>query len=136
MINGINTITVSGRLVRDSEMRVTNSGKELLTARIAVNRRYKKAGEYTEETCFLDITLFGDYATKMQPFMVKGKGLSVVGSLRQYTKEKEGHEPKDCYSIAVDKVYLDTDETRNKESLGSKAANYYGGDNQTDRAPF
>jgi len=49
-----------GNLTRDIELRYTGSGMAIAKTGIATNRRYKtQSGEQKEETCFIDITLFG-----------------------------------------------------------------------------
>lgn len=50
-----NTITLSGNVTRDPELRYTTGGKAVASFGLAVNRRYQVGGEWQEQTSFFDI---------------------------------------------------------------------------------
>ena len=55
-----NKVIMVGNLTRDVELRYLNTGSALATFGLASNRRYKKAdGMQVDDTCFVDVTLFG-----------------------------------------------------------------------------
>jgi single-strand DNA-binding protein len=79
------TGTFAGRLGRDAELKTLNSGKEVVNFAVAVDKR---RGD-TTETLWIDCSLFGDRAAKLQPYLVKGKSVTVSGDLdhRAYIKK-------------------------------------------------
>lgn len=81
----VNTIVMSGRLVKDAEQKAQN----FATFTIAVNRSYKtKSGEVKDEASFIDCELNG--RDKLVPYLKKGVKISLNGELRQNRWEKDG----------------------------------------------
>lgn len=54
-----NTITLSGNVTRDPELRFTTGGKAVASFGLAVNRRYQTGGEWQESTSFFDVVAWG-----------------------------------------------------------------------------
>lgn len=77
----INTVTVSGNLSRDSELKQIKTG-HLLTGGIAVNERVKGVdGSWSDKPCFIDWALFGPRAEKLVGSLTKGIKVCITGSL-------------------------------------------------------
>ena len=52
MINMLNQIVLVGRLVKNPELKVTETGKKMTTITLAVPRNYKNVnGEYDTDKC-------------------------------------------------------------------------------------
>ena len=81
-----NNLTVDGNLVRDGEVKFSNSGKAVLSFSIAHNT---KIGD-KEEVHYFDITVFGKHAEYIADFAKKGSGVLVAGRLVQQRWEKDG----------------------------------------------
>ena len=81
-----NNLTVDGNLVRDGEIKFSNSGKAVLSFSIAHNA---KIGE-KEEVHYFDITVFGKHAEYIADFAKKGSSVLVAGRLVQQRWEKDG----------------------------------------------
>lgn len=79
----VNTVVLVGRLVRDAELKYTNSGLAICEFAVAINNRRKQGDEWVEEAHFFDVTLFGRQGEAIQRFMTKGKQVGIEGSLRQ-----------------------------------------------------
>ena len=59
----LNKVLLIGRLTRDVELRYLSSGTAVTDIGLAVNHRYRRNdGEFVEETCFVDITVWGKTA--------------------------------------------------------------------------
>ena len=56
----INKAIIVGNLGRDAELRVLDSGKNMLTFSVATNESYKKNEEWVTITEWHDIVMFGD----------------------------------------------------------------------------
>ena len=87
----INTLTIIGRLVRDPEaIAYTSGGTARLNISVAVNRREKRGGDWSDRASFFDITIWGKTAENIKPYLVKGKQIAVEGYLDQQRWEKDG----------------------------------------------
>jgi single-strand DNA-binding protein len=78
------TITVSGNLTRDTELKFTDSGLARVRFGIASTRKVKDK----ETTSFYDVVAFGKTAENIHESLSKGTGVLVTGRLevRQYDK--------------------------------------------------
>ncbi len=89
-MNDINRVILVGRLVRDAELKYTNSGFAVGKFSIAVNRRRKSGDQWVEEANFFDIVVWGKTAEALNQYLVKGKQVAIDGELRQNRWEQEG----------------------------------------------
>ena len=72
----MNKIVLIGNLSNDPVSRTTQSGKQVTTFTIAVNRRGQR-----DEADFFRINAWGSLADICAKYLVKGKKVSVVGSV-------------------------------------------------------
>lgn len=88
----INRVAVSGHLTRDPELRATVGGTQVLSFGIAVNDRRKnpKSGEWEDYPNFVDCTMFGTRAEKIQRYLSKGCKVAIEGKLRYSSWERDG----------------------------------------------
>jgi len=86
----INHVIIVGRLVRDAELKYTNSGMAVCKFSIAVNRRKKDGDQWVEEANFFDIVLWGKSGESINQYLVKGKQVGIEGELRQDRWEQDG----------------------------------------------
>ena len=88
----INSVTLTGRLTRDPEMRTTAGGTQILTFGLAFNTsvRNKQTGEWEDRSNFIDCTIFGNRATALSRYLAKGNKVTVAGSLRYSSWERDG----------------------------------------------
>lgn len=101
-----NRVILLGNLVRDIELRYTNSKLAVCQNAIAVNERRKNAaGEWVDETSFVDVTFFGRTAEVVAEYLGKGSPIFVEGRLKQDTWEKDGQKRSKLYVI-VDRMQL------------------------------
>ena len=72
----INSITITGRATKDTELRTTNSGKNVATISVAVNGRQ-------EEVSYFDVICWEKTAEIASQYITKGKQIAVDGRLQQ-----------------------------------------------------
>ena len=91
-----------GRLVRDCEMRSTQSGIAVCNFTLAVDRRVKK--DDPKEADFIDFTAWREKAEFISKYFHKGDPISVLGHIRsdKYT-DKDGNNRTKVY-VEVDDV--------------------------------
>jgi single-strand DNA-binding protein len=90
MANDTNIVVLIGRLTRDSELRFTSSGTAISKFSIAVNRTKRSGDQREEEVSFFDIVVWGKIAEVLNPYLTKGKQVSIAGELRQNRWEQDG----------------------------------------------
>ena len=72
-----------GNITRDPEIRYTSGGTALCVLGLAVNRKFTTSkGEDREETCFVDVEVWGRQAENCNNYLRKGSPVFVEGRLR------------------------------------------------------
>jgi len=88
-LSNINTVTISGNLTRDPELRHTKSDTAVCNISVAVNRSVKRDDEWVEEPSFFDVTVFGGRGEQCAAKCAKGSFVTVSGRLEQQRWETE-----------------------------------------------
>jgi single-strand DNA-binding protein len=82
-MNNLNSILLEGNLVRDPEINQTPKGTPVCKFSIASNRFYKLDDEFQKEVSFFDITTWSRLAEVCGEYLKKGRGVRIVGRLKQ-----------------------------------------------------
>ncbi|WP_010254147.1 single-stranded DNA-binding protein [Treponema primitia] len=82
-MNNLNSIIIEGNLVRDPLFRSTAKGTPLCTFSIASNRFYKQDTAIENEVSFFDVESWSKLAESCYNLGHKGRGVKVVGRLKQ-----------------------------------------------------
>lgn len=99
------TLTITGSLGRDPELRFTNGGRALCSLTVAVSHRFKKDDEWQEETSWVDVTVWGDLAENVAASCVKGTRVTCVGRIKQEEwSDKETGAKRTKLGLAADEV--------------------------------
>lgn len=85
-----NKVILMGNLTKDPELRYIPSGAAVCDMSIATNRKYTAGGEKKEETCFIDIVVWGKQGEASAQYLTKGRPVLVEGRLVLQTWEKDG----------------------------------------------
>ena len=80
----INTVTLIGRVVRDIEIKTTNSGKSVASFALAVDGYGKDA-----DASFIDCVAWNKAAELLAEYAPKGKQIGVTGRLQTRIWEKD-----------------------------------------------
>ena len=101
----INRAMISGNLTRDADLRSTQGGMAIMGFGVAVNDRRKnqQTGEWEDYPNFVDCTMFGTRAEKLQPYMTKGTKVAIEGKLRYSSWEHEGQR-RSKLEVIVDEI--------------------------------
>lgn len=76
-----NRVILVGNLVADPELKTTPNGTSVTRFRIAVNRRFTRAGEQPQ-TDFFDIVAWRQTAEFVSRFFTKGRPILISGTLQ------------------------------------------------------
>ncbi len=78
----LNKVFLLGNLTRDPDLRGLPSGQSVCELRLAVNRRYVSNGQEVDDTCFVDVVVWGKSAANCKQFLTKGSQVMVEGRLQ------------------------------------------------------
>ena len=84
-MNSLNSVLVEGNLTRDPELAYTTKGTAVCKFSIANNRyiRGKEDEKAQEEVSYFDIVAFARLAEVCGEYLKKGRGVRVIGRLKQ-----------------------------------------------------
>lgn len=132
MATDINTVTLSGRLTKDGELKYTQAGGAIVRFTLAVGRAKRNAdGSWGEDTSFIDCTYFGKSAEAVSSYLTKGRQIFVNGELRQNRWESEG-QTRSRVEIMVNNLVLASTPNRSEMNDDSPKANSYISNNQVN----
>lgn len=83
MMNNLNSVLIEGNLVRDPELRYTQKGAAVCSFVLASNRYFKQDEETQKEVSFFEVTTWSRLAEVCGEYLKKGRGVRVVGRLKQ-----------------------------------------------------
>ncbi len=121
----LNRVTLIGRMVRDPELRTTNTGKNVVEFTIAVDKRIKPQDPNQPTADFFRCKAWNQTADFVSNYGGKGRLTAVDGRLetRKYV-DKDGNN-REITEIVADNVNL-LDRARDAEG-GSEGGGYSGG---------
>lgn len=100
----INTVTVSGNLTREPELRNLPSGQSVCQLRIAHNDRYKdSSGQWADRPAYFDVTIWSGLGEWMGRNLTKGQKVVVSGRLKWREWGEEGNK-RQAVEISADSV--------------------------------
>ena len=108
----VNRVVLVGRLVKDPELRKTNSDISVATFTIAVDNAVKEQ-DGTRGSLFLDCRVYRDQADNVAKYTRKGSKVAVDGSLNQRNFVRQDGSKGKVIEVYVDSVtFLDPNPNR------------------------
>jgi len=101
----LNHIVLMGRLVSDPTARFTNSGKQVSSFRIAVDRD-RKGPDGSRETDFVDCVAWGKTAEHVVQFFKKGSVAVVSGRLQMREWTDKERNKRTSAEVILDSIYF------------------------------
>ena len=100
-----NRVLLMGNLTRNPEIRYTPSGTAVADLGLAINENFKnKAGETVEQTCFVDVVVWGRQAETSAEYLHKGSSVFVEGRLQLDQWENQQGEKRSKLRVRADRV--------------------------------
>ena len=113
----VNRVVLVGRLVKDPELRKTNSDVSFATFTLAVDNRMRDA-DGNRGTIFIDCRVFREQAENLVKATRKGSKVAVDGSLNQRNFERRDGTKGKVIEIVVDSVtFLDPNPNRENNTV-------------------
>jgi single-strand DNA-binding protein len=101
----LNKVILMGNLTREPAVRYTPGGAAVCEFGLAINRKFSSNGQDKEETCFVDIVVWGKQAESCGRYLEKGSSALVEGRL-QYDQwqDKETNAKRSRLRIVAERV--------------------------------
>lgn len=125
----MNTAIILGRLTRDPDIKVSQSGMTIARFTLAVNRGYKK--DQKQEADFISCVAFGKTAEAIGNYVYKGQRLLVEGRIQTGHYTDKNGETRYTTEIAVNRS-----EFVEKRSESSTQGNYHEGNQNAPAGGF
>jgi single-strand DNA-binding protein len=113
----VNVTILSGRLVRDPEIKYTQSGTPLANFTIAYDRSFQKNGEWVQETSYTDVVVWSKRAEQCGEGLHKGSPVLIEGYLQTRSWQDKNNNTRKTTEIVANKVsFLEKSEQSNGNS--------------------
>lgn len=102
----MNKVILMGRLVKDPEVRYSQSSEPVAVARysLAVNRRFKRDGE--QDADFINCVAFGKTGEFAEKYFKKGQMVSIVGRLQVRSWDDQNGQKRWTTEVVVEEQYF------------------------------
>lgn len=121
-----NKVILVGNLTRDIELRYLPNGSALAKLGLATNRRYKKQdGTQGEETCFIDVNLFGRTAEVANQYLKRGSQVLIEGRLVLESWMDNNGQKKSKHSITAESMQMLGRPQNSNETYGNNQEDNY-----------
>lgn len=131
----MNKVILSGNLVRDIELRRSQSGEAVVSNAVAVRREFKNAGgDY--DTDFINFVVWGKQAEYLNDYGKKGDRVELVGrwQTRKYTN-KDGADVL-VNEVVVESITVFSKEPKQTQPTQQPKEQYNGYDFNDEDLPF
>ncbi|MDR2019206.1 MAG: single-stranded DNA-binding protein [Treponema sp.] len=103
-MNNLNSILIEGNLVRDPLFRTTPKGTPLCTFSLASNRFFRQDSGLEKEVSFFEVETWAKLAEACYNKGHKGRGVRVVGRLKQERWNDSEGKPRSRVTIVAEHV--------------------------------
>jgi single-strand DNA-binding protein len=121
-MNNLNSILIEGNLVRDPLFRTTPKGTPLCTFSLASNRFFRQDSGLEKEVSFFDVETWSKLAESCYSKGHKGRGVRVVGRLKQERWNDSEGKPRSRVTIVAEHVEFRPDFKKEGDAQKTAAA--------------
>jgi len=118
-MNNLNSILIEGNMVRDPQLRTTPKGTSVCSFSLASNRFFKQDSGLEKEVSFFEVETWAKLAEACNNLGKKGRGVRVVGRLKQDRWTGSDGKPHSRIAIVAEHVEF---RPEFKKSGGEKGA--------------
>jgi single-strand DNA-binding protein len=119
-MNNLNSILIEGNLVKDPTLRSTPKGTQVCTMCLASNRYYNQDTGFEKEVSFFDVESWDRLGEACYAKGKKGRGVRVVGRLRQERWTGTDGKPHSRVTIVAEHVEFRPEFKKQDESSQKK----------------
>ena len=99
----MNKAIILGRLTRDIELKITNSGKSVTSFSVAVDRGFKDA-DGNKQTDFIDCVAWGKAAENLATYQGKGSQIAVDGRIQVRSYEAQDGSKRKAVEVVAERI--------------------------------
>ena len=130
----LNHITIMGRLVKDPELRRTQSGVAVCSFTVAVDRDFQSREAAERQTDFIDVVAWRQTAEFVSKYFAKGRMNVVDGSLQSRKWQDKNGQNRVSWEVLANNTYFG-DSKRDGVSGGDYSAPAYSANADSYSAP-
>ena len=130
----LNHITIMRRLVKDPELRRTQSGVAVCSFTVAVDRDFQSREAAEKQTDFIDVVAWRQTAEFVSKYFTKGRMIVVDGSLQSRKWQDKTGQNRVSWEVLANNIYFG-DSKRDGMSGGDYSAPAYGAPADSYSAP-
>lgn len=123
-IMGINRVLLLGRITKDLEVKMTQSGTAVLRFTVAVDRMPAKQGG-EKQTDFINCVAFGQTAEFISRYFGKGRMIAIEGNIKTGSYQNKNGETVYTTDVIVERTSF-TGEPKNENNGGFSGGNAQG----------
>lgn len=116
----MNRVDLTGRLVRDPEIRYSQGGSSVASFTVASDRTVKKGDEWVHEADFIKCVAFGKTAEFVEKYFKKGSFIVVTGSIKTGSYDKEDGTKVYTTDVWVEKAEFGGSKSENTEQSNNR----------------
>ena len=141
---GLNRVVLVGRIVRDPELRKTNSGTSVTSFTVAVDNPIKTGAE--KSASFVPCTCWSKTAENVAKYCVKGSLVGIDGRISQRSYEDKSGQKRSVVEVIAENVQflerknaVENNDTNPSNGMGggvSESVSHEGIDGSDDDLPF
>ena len=132
MAASLNKVILMGNLTRDPDTRALPSGTTVCEFGLAMNRRFNSNGKEVDETCFVDVVVWGRSAENCRQFLEKGSQVLVEGRLKyDQWEDRNGGGKRSKLSVVAEQITF-----VGARREGQQGGNSYGNSNAPQQNPY
>lgn len=121
MLNNLNSIIIEGNLVRDPLLKTIPNGNYVCSFAVASNRYYKQNEQTEKEVSFFEVEAWSKLAQTCGEILKKGRGVRVVGRLKQDRWEDGAGKTQSRIKIVAEHVEFKPVFKRDEDDARAKA---------------
>ena len=120
----LNQVLLRGNLTRDPEKREISPGTSVVKFGLAVNRRYRSGSEneWKEDTCFVDIAVFGRQGDWTMENCSKGSPVLIDGRLSFNSWEAQDGSRRSKHEVVAFNVHFIARREEGGQGVASRSA--------------
>ncbi len=122
-MSDLNNYACTGRLTGNSELKYTAQGIACASFSIAVNKSFKRDGEWENKASFFNCVIWGKYAEAMHKHLTKGKRIAIDGELSHNPwNDANGKRHNDVNITVKNIILLESPKTETNNQYDNSAA--------------
>jgi single-strand DNA-binding protein len=130
----LNLVVLQGRLVRDLELKTTQSGTSVVSGTLAVDRDYQPGGE--KKCDFIDFTAWRQTAEFMSKWFHKGNLVMVKGEMHSRKWQDKDGNNRTSWEVEVDETWFCGDRAKEGSAVNVEPPTFEEVDEGSGELPF